>query len=1006
MTAVAVETVGRLRSTRKGLLFPGWAVYFFFVSLPFAWLLGLANFALPFYGVLILLTLLLSRRVSFPPGFVVWLFFLAWVAVSALELESGSRAVAYAYRGSLYLAATALFVYIFSSSEQKVPTRVVVKALTVYWAFAVVGGFLGMAFSNVTLPSFAQYLLAPILPESLTQVGFIHDITTPGFAEVQRILGFPVGRPKTFFNYTNEWGSVVVLLTPFALIGTRMFARPWRRAILALLFLSLVPLVFSLNRGAWIALIVLVLYTSVRFAAEGNFRALRGVVATVVAVVVVVLATPLGGLIVSRIHHGHSDQGRQTRDIAALELVKESPVFGYGAPQPASTDTTAPAVGTHGQAFLLLVSQGIPGFLLFFGWFAYTFVRTAKGGSSIQFWCHVSILVFLVQAPFYELTSFQLMIMAAAMALAWREVVARPPRAGSGAAASAAAPWQIAPRSGAFFRRPSRWPPTGGRRPARPRLRRPAGTRREESADPAPTIDSQVHTRDLSTVARGGALGLVGGLTFGLLGLVLLLVVSHGLGATASGVFFEAVALFAILSRVTQIGADVGVVRAVSNLRALGRPHDIVRTLVTATAPVAAVGALVGALLYAFAPAISSSIVSGTDPEALVDYIRIWSPFLVLAALTAVLLSATRGLGSLVPFVSVENIGKPGLQPLLVYLVLAVGLGTTAVALSWAVPIALGFVAATCWLAVLVFRATRPQGSPGSHTPSVVVFAEFWRFALPRGVAALFQATVAWVDVLLVGALASATAAGIYAAASRLALLGALFLRALILVLGPQVSAFLARGERMRAQVVYQVSTWWLTALSWPVYVLVAIFSPLVLSIFGHEFVSGSTALVVLSLGMLVSMACGPVSVVLLMAGKSSWNLYNTIAAATVGVGLDFILIPEYGVLGAAMAAAAAIAVNNLVPLVQVWRYLGLHPLGAGFALVARNVLLTYGAVGLLARVLLGPTLPALFLASMVATVLYAILLRRARGMLNLHVLRDLVRVRARSADAVEGAAP
>jgi hypothetical protein len=42
----------------------------------------------------------------------------------------------------------------------------------------------------------------------------------------------------------------------------------------------------------------------------------------------------------------------------------------------------------------------------------------------------------------------------------------------------------------------------------------------------------------------------------------------------------------------------------------------------------------------------------------------------------------------------------------------------------------------------------------------------------------------------------------------------------------------------------------------------------------------------------------------------------------------------------------------------------------------------------------------------MVATVLYAILLRRVRGTLNLHVLRDLVRVRARSADAVEGAAP
>src|SRR5215211_6944344 len=106
MTAVAVEAVARRQSRRRRLAPPGWPVYIFFVSLPAAWVLGLANFALVAYGLVILLGLLLRPSVRVPRGFGVWLLFLLWVAASALQLNGGDRVVAYAYRSSLYLAAT------------------------------------------------------------------------------------------------------------------------------------------------------------------------------------------------------------------------------------------------------------------------------------------------------------------------------------------------------------------------------------------------------------------------------------------------------------------------------------------------------------------------------------------------------------------------------------------------------------------------------------------------------------------------------------------------------------------------------------------------------------------------------------------------------------------------------------------------------------------------------------------------------------------------------------
>ena len=349
--------------------------------------------------------------------------------------------------------------------------------------------------------------------------------------------------------------------------------RLWRRVIGALLLLSLIPLVFSLNRGAWIALIVLVAYAAIRFAAAGDYRAVRAILAVVAVAVVVTLATPLGGLIVSRLQHGHSDAGRQTRDIAALELgnsrlssaserhnrppIRPRPQSGHTAKCSSSSSHRASRASSSS-------SVGSP-----------TASSERRKGIAVVFWCHVVILLFLVQMPFYELTAFQLMVLAAALALAWREIVASRP-APAGQATRRAWPGWLRPHSPLVLE-PRGMPWTapawlGGLR-ARERPHPARRPRERASAEAEPT--AHVHRSDLSNVARGGALGIAGGIAFGVFGFVLLLVVSHGLGATLAGIFFEAVALFMIFTRIAQIGADVGMVRAMSRLVALGRQHDI-----------------------------------------------------------------------------------------------------------------------------------------------------------------------------------------------------------------------------------------------------------------------------------------------------------------------------------------------------------------------------------------------------------------------------------------------
>ena len=64
---------------------------------------------------------------------------------------------------------------------------------------------------------------------------------------------------------------------------------------------------------------------------------------------------------------------------------------------------------------------------------------------------------------------------------------------------------------------------------------------------------------------------------------------------------------------------------------------------------------------------------------------------------------------------------------------------------------------------------------------------------------------------------------------------------------------------------------------------------------------------------------------------------------------LNLILILGYGMTGAAVAWSASILLNNLLPLVQVWRLIGLHPFGPRSIAVASSSVVCIGGVGLIA---------------------------------------------------------
>jgi hypothetical protein len=171
---------------------------------------------------------------------------------------------------------------------------------------------------------------------------------------------------------------------------------------------------------------------------------------------------------------------------------------------------------------------------------------------------------------------------------------------------------------------------------------------------------------------------------------------------------------------------------------------------------------------------------------------------------------------------------------------------------------------------------------------------------------------------------------------------------------------------------------------TWPLYLLVGAFPAALLGIFGHKYASATDVVVVLCAAMLVATASGQVDTVLMMAGNSTWNLAKAVLALVVQLGLDLLLLPHIGILGAAIGWAVSILVANLVPLGQLVISTGLHPVGRSSVLAVLICTIAVVPVAAVARVVGGDHLVPALIATTVAVLLWAVGLWLFRGPLML----------------------
>ena len=214
-------------------------------------------------------------------------------------------------------------------------------------------------------------------------------------------------------------------------------------------------------------------------------------------------------------------------------------------------------------------------------------------------------------------------------------------------------------------------------------------------------------------------------------------------------------------------------------------------------------------------------------------------------------------------------------------------------------------------------------------------------YALPQGIPGVIYRLNLWMDIMMLLWLGTAEQVGVYRVAVGLVAMVIFPVGAVNTMFSPQVTQLYHAGELARLDALLKVATRWLIILVTPFYLVVVLEHRLILSAFAPEYMASASAVLILMAGQAVHAVCAPANRLLPMSGRSMLDMGLSLAAVALNLTLNYLLIPHFGGVGAAISGASTFTVWGVSRVIAAWLLVGCHP----FTL--RLGLLLGGAVGL-----------------------------------------------------------
>lgn len=181
------------------------------------------------------------------------------------------------------------------------------------------------------------------------------------------------------------------------------------------------------------------------------------------------------------------------------------------------------------------------------------------------------------------------------------------------------------------------------------------------------------------------------------------------------------------------------------------------------------------------------------------------------------------------------------------------------------------------------------------------------------------------IGTISVGLLKGAEFTGIYAMAVNMSLLISFAQTAVSTPLSPTIARLHVEKDMVKLQRITTKSTLAVLLTVFGISVAFAITGEWLLSIIGDKFVAAYSTLLIFALGQLISAAFGPVGTLLIMTGDQKGPAIITTVSAFLTLGLNLVLIPDFGIDGAAAATSCGLVFKNVAMAARVHRRLSIN---------------------------------------------------------------------------------
>lgn len=231
---------------------------------------------------------------------------------------------------------------------------------------------------------------------------------------------------------------------------------------------------------------------------------------------------------------------------------------------------------------------------------------------------------------------------------------------------------------------------------------------------------------------------------------------------------------------------------------------------------------------------------------------------------------------------------------------------------------------------VYVYMMRRYIGAPLYHDQIEYRTREWFGGMIPLVLSGILLGIDTRIGVLLLGVLDDTAETGKFHAAFRLAELITLGHAVANILIEPMIAKLYNSGdlEKLQKQLTFVARV--VFAVTLPTALVLIFAGEWLLGIFGEEFVAAAPALTILAVAQIVNAGLGSVVPILNMTNHAKDTARGVALGVVVNIVLCVVLIPRFGVEGAAWAALGSMVVWKVYLMLRVHKHLGLSTTALG----------------------------------------------------------------------------